>query len=295
MIDSDINGRSHLDIREVGPDNAVHDTPDVRDGVLVANLNTKLFANEAASTLTTEQVLGANGLDNVGVQALQVNLHRVRLVEAIVLESSDRPRPLDGGAGLLDLVEEHGLDLALVDKGGKRVSRVDEARAAGPVASPLNTLSIGARVPERDIVHLGGVVGHDVALQPQVAQDFGGSWLNAIGATSGGRHGTVVDVLHLVAPAGHAKREENANGACAHDDNVIFLGVAVVRHYGTDSYELAESRTDGTITKTGIWECLVWKQRADYLLTPPTLGGGSGWEDKEEIVIIFGKGRRAHI
>lgn len=74
------NRRSYLDIGEVGPDNTVHDTPNVRDGVLVANLNTKLFANEAASTLTTEQVLGANGLDDVGVQTLEVNLYRICLV-----------------------------------------------------------------------------------------------------------------------------------------------------------------------------------------------------------------------
>lgn len=148
-----------------------------------------------------------------------------------------------------------------MNKGGERVSRIDEARAAGPVASSLNALSVGARVPERDIVHLGGVVGHNIALQPQVAQDFGGSWLDAIGATSGGRHGAVVDVLHLVAPAGHAKREKDANGACAHDDNVIFLGVTVVRHYGTDSYELAESRTDGTIAKSqGTESVLVRKE-----------------------------------
>jgi hypothetical protein len=57
----------YLNIGEVGPDDTVHDTPDVRDRILVVDLDTELFPNKTAGTFATEQVLGANSLDNVRV------------------------------------------------------------------------------------------------------------------------------------------------------------------------------------------------------------------------------------
>lgn len=58
---------SYLDIREVGPHDSVHDTPHVGDGVLVTDLDTKLLSDQALGTLTTEQVLRADGLNHVRV------------------------------------------------------------------------------------------------------------------------------------------------------------------------------------------------------------------------------------
>jgi hypothetical protein len=196
---------AHLDIREVSADNTVHDTPNVGDGVLVVDLDIELFTDEAASTLTTEQVFGADGLNDVGINALQLHLDGVIGVGAIVLESVNSPGTLDLATGLLDLVNEDALDLTLVDKGGERIAGVDETRAAGPAASAADASAISLGVPKGNIVHLGGLICHDGALEAKVSQNLSRTRLNSVGAASGGRYRTVVDVLDLVAPAGHTE------------------------------------------------------------------------------------------
>jgi len=214
---------TYLDIREVSADNTVHDTPDIGNGVLVVNLDTKLFTNKATSTLTAEEVLGADSLNNVGVNALQLHLNGVIGIGAIVLEAVDGPRTLDPSASLLNLINENALDLTLVNEGGKRITSIDETRAAGPATSAADTRAITLGVPEGNIVDLSGLISHDRALQTKVAQDLCGTRLDSISTASGGRHRTVVDVLDLVAPAGHTKGQQQAHWAGADDDNVIRL------------------------------------------------------------------------
>lgn len=214
---------TYLDIREVGAHDAIHHTPDVRDRVLVADGNPKLFANKAASPLPTEQVLGAHGFDHVGVQTLKLHLSGVGRVVAVILESRDRPRTLDSRASFLDLVQKDTLDLPLVQQGGEGISGVDESRTAGPAARASDTLLIGQRIPESHIVHLGRVVRHHLAFQTQIAQDFNRSRLDTVCATCGCRHRPVVDMLDLVAPTGHTKRQQDAHRACPNNHNIIFL------------------------------------------------------------------------
>lgn len=214
---------THLDIREVSADDTIHDTPDIGDGVLVVNLDTKLLTNKATSTLAAEQVLGSYGLDNVGVNGLQLHLNGVFGIGAIVLEAVNGPRTLDLSAGFLNLINEDTLNLALVNQSGERVTSIDEAGATGPATSAADTRAIAFGVPESNIVHLGGLISHDRALQTKVAQDLGGTWLDSISTASGGWYRTVVDVLDLVAPAGHTKGQQQAHRAGADDDNVIRL------------------------------------------------------------------------
>lgn len=139
----------------------------------MVNLNFKLLTNKAASTLTTEEVLGAHVLDHVGVQRLQADFDRVVDVGTVVLEADDGPRTLNLDTGLGNLVKEDALDLTLVDQGGEGVASVDEAGAARPAASAADTRAITLGVPESDVVDLGRLEGHDSALQAQVAQNFG--------------------------------------------------------------------------------------------------------------------------
>lgn len=189
------------------------------------DLDSKLLPNKTASTLTTEEVLGTDVLDHIGVQRLELHLNGVGLVRTIVLETEDCPRTLDGRSSLLDFLQESTLDLALVDKSREGVPGVDETGATGPAAGAVDTLLVGQRIPEGDIVDLGGVIGHNLALNAQVAKDFNRPGLNTVGATSSGRHGAVVDVLNLVSPSRHAKRQQDTYGASAHDHDVIlFLG-----------------------------------------------------------------------
>lgn len=187
------------------------------------DLDAQLLSNKAAGTFTTEKVLAADGLDHIGVDALQLDLDGVGLVQAVVLEANNGPGSIDGGTSLLDLVKEDALDLTLVDEGGERVSGVDEARAAGPASSAVDSLVTGEGIPESDIVDLGGLIGHNLALQAQVAEDLSRAGLDSVGAASGGGYGSVIDVLNLVAPTRHAQRQENANGASAHNDDIILL------------------------------------------------------------------------
>jgi len=117
-----------------------------------------------------------------------------------------------------------------VDKSREGVPGVDETRATGPAAGAVDTLLIGQGIPESDIVDLCGIVGHNLALDTQVAQDFDRPRLNTVGATSSGRHGAVVDVLDLVSPSRHAKRQQDTDGASAHNhDIIVFL---IFRHVG---------------------------------------------------------------
>lgn len=189
----------------------------------MAYCNPKLFANKAASTLTAEQVLSAHRLHHVGIQTLELHLNGVGRIVAVILESCDRPRPLDSRASLLDLLQKDALDLTLVQESGEWISGVDEPGTTGPAAGATDTLLIGQRIPESHIVHLGGLVGHHLALQAQVTQDFNRSRLNTVRATSGRGHGPVVDVLDLVAPTGHTKRQQDAHWACPNNHNIIFL------------------------------------------------------------------------
>lgn len=187
----------------------------------MTDADSKLFPNKTASTLTTEKILGAHCLDHISVQTFKLHLNRVGLVAAVVLKPGNRPRALDRRPGLFDLLQKNPLDFTLVQKSGERVSGVDETRATGPAASALNTLFIRQWIPEGHVVHLGWLVGHHLALQAQVAQNFRGSGLNAVRATSGRGHGAIVNMLDLVAPAGHTKRQQHAHWACANNDDII--------------------------------------------------------------------------
>lgn len=217
----------YLNIREIGANNTIHDTPDIRDWVLVADLDLKLIPNQAPGTLAAEEVLGADVLNHVRVQALEIHLNGIGWVLAVVIETSDRPGSVDSRPGLFDLVQENPLNLTLVDKGGERISGVDKSRARGPAPTSVNTFAIGERIPESNIVHLRGLVRHDLTLEAQIPEDLGGTRLDTVGTASRGGNRAVIDMLHLVAPSRHTEGQQDANRTCAHDHNIVFLLLCV--------------------------------------------------------------------
>jgi hypothetical protein len=139
----------------------------------VVNLDIELLTDEASGTLSTEQVLGADILNHIAIQALQVDLNGVVGVGAIILETNNGPWALDLCTSLFNFIQEDTLDLTLVNEGGERIAGVNEAGATGPAASAANTGSVGLGVPESNIIDLGRFVGHDRALQTKVTQDLG--------------------------------------------------------------------------------------------------------------------------
>lgn len=138
----------------------------------MVDLDTELFTDKATGTLTAEEVLGADGLDHIGVDALQLDLNGVVGIGTVVVEAVDGPWALNAGSGLLDLVNEDALDLTLVDQGGEGIAGVNEAGAARPATGAVNTSAVTVGVPEGNVIDLGRLVGHDRALQAQVAQDL---------------------------------------------------------------------------------------------------------------------------
>lgn len=214
---------SYLHVREVRPDYTIHNTPHVGNGVLVVNLDTKLVSDQALGTLTTEKILCADGLNQVCIQGLQRDLDWIGWVRTIVLEARDCPGTLDSRSSFLNLLQEDSLDFALMHKSGKWVSGVDESGATGPAASPMDTFSVGEGVPESYIIHLGGLVCHDLAFETQVPKNLGRARLNTVCATSGGGDRAVVNMLDLVTPSRHAKGQQNPYRTCAHNDNIILL------------------------------------------------------------------------
>ena len=190
---------AYLDVREVCPDDAVHDSPDVCNRVLVDHVDTQLFSDKTPCTLSAEEVLCANSLLNRSIYMGQLNLNGIRLVLAIVLESLDRPRPLDLGTVLLDILDKGSLDQSLVEQSGKGIPGIDELGATSPCAGPDDTLL--GWIPESNLVHLGRLVLHNLSLEAHVSQKIQGTRLDTVCSTSRGRLCSVVDVLDLVAPS----------------------------------------------------------------------------------------------
>ncbi len=215
-----VDGALHLDIGEVGLDNAVHDTPHVGNGVLVLDANLELVADEGARTLAAEQVLGLDGLLALAIDVLEVNGDGVLGVGLLVRgEALDGPGALDLDAVLLEVANEDALDQTLVEEGGEGVASVDEARARGPGAGAGDAgAAVLGGVPESDLVDTGGLVGHDGGLEPHVPEQVEGAGLDAIGTAGGGGLGAVVNVLDLVAPPRQAGRQHQADGAGTNND-----------------------------------------------------------------------------
>lgn len=214
-----VDGALHLDIGEVGLDNTVHDTPHEGDGVLVLDANLELVTDEGAGTLTTEKVLGADGLLGSAVKVSELDLDGVLRVGLLIRgEAGDGPGALDLGAVLLEVGNEDALDHALVEQGGEGVTGINEFGARGPGAGTDDALALGRRVPESDLVDTSGLVGHDAGLETHVAEEIERARLNAIGTARLGGLRPVVDVLDLVTPSGQASGQHQADGASANDD-----------------------------------------------------------------------------
>lgn len=196
----------------------------------MVDLNAKLLPDKASRTFTTEQVLGPHRFDDVRVEILELYLNRICLVFTVILEANNGPGSKDGRPGLLHLIQEHSFDLSLVHECRKGVSRVDEARAAGPATSAVDTFSTGLRIPEGDIIDLCRLVCHQLAFQTEVSEDLDGTRLDAICATRRRRYRTIVNVLDLIAPSGQAQRQEKSNGTSANNDYII--GLPRGRHVG---------------------------------------------------------------
>lgn len=128
----------------------------------MAYLNSKLFTNETPGSFSAEEVLCPDSLNDVCVEILEIHFDRICLVLAIIVEANNGPRTLDGGSSFFDLGQEHPFDFALVDKGGKRISRVNESRAAGPGSGAVDAFTSRERVPECDIIDLCRLICHQL-------------------------------------------------------------------------------------------------------------------------------------
>lgn len=225
-----INGRSYiigswtyLDVREVGPYNTIHDTPDVCNRILVDDFDSELFTDKTPCSLSTEEVFGPYNLGLLGFRLLERDLDGVFRVLDVVLETSDRPWPLNSASIGLDILDEDTLDHPLVQESCEWVSGIDELRATGPCASTLNTL--GRRIPEGDLIDLGRLVSHDAWLQSHVLEEFQGPRLYAVCSASRRGLGAIVDMLDLVSPSLKACGKEKSNRSCADNDDVeLFRG-----------------------------------------------------------------------
>src|SRR2546423_7671251 len=95
----------HFDVREVGPDNTVHDAPDVSDWVFVCDADTKLLAHEASGTLTAEKVFGIYCLNDIAVETLQRDLDWIVRILPVIFEGVYCPRPVDPCPVLLNVFD----------------------------------------------------------------------------------------------------------------------------------------------------------------------------------------------
>lgn len=183
----------------------------------MVNGDAQLLPHEGPGALAAKEVLGPNFFCGSAIHMGKLDVDRVLGVLALVRsEVRDRPGALDLDTVLLEVRDEDPLDKALMQESREGVAGVDEAGAARPGACARDALADG--VPESHLVHAGGLVLHDVALQAHVAEEVQGPGLDAIGTASGGGFGAVVDVLDLVAPASQAGRQHEADGAGSHND-----------------------------------------------------------------------------
>ena len=90
-----VDGTFHLDVREVGSDNTVHNTPNMGYGVLVSYLNLELLPHKAPRAFATEEIFGLHSLSHITVEVLQLHLDGIIRVGIIRFEASDRPRSLN--------------------------------------------------------------------------------------------------------------------------------------------------------------------------------------------------------
>lgn len=122
----------YLDIREVRPDDTIHNTPNVCNGVLVDHFDAQLISDKAPCAFSTEQVFGADSFCRFSVHMCEIDLNRIGRVLAIVLETGNCPWSLDVVASLLNVLDKHTLDQALVEQCGEGISGINEFRATRP-------------------------------------------------------------------------------------------------------------------------------------------------------------------
>lgn len=201
-------GSLYLDIREIGLDNAIHDTPYVGYRVLVRDSYLQLIPDKGPCAFTTKQILGPHTLTHRAVHVLELDLHGVLRISLLVdAEPLDCPRPLHMRVVLLQVGNEDALNEALVQKGGEGISRIDETGTARPSPCPSDTLSIPRRIPKRHFVYPCWLLRHNRRLQPHIPEQVQRTGLYTIGTTCWCWFCSVVDVLDLIAPPCQACRE----------------------------------------------------------------------------------------
>lgn len=201
-------GSSYLDVREIGLDNAIHDTPYVGYWVLVCDSYLQLIPDKGPCTFTTKQILGPHTLTHRAVHMLELDLHGILRVGLFVdAEPLDCPRPLHMRVVLLQVCDEDALNETLVQKGGEGVSRIDETGAARPSPCPSDTLSIPRGVPKCYFVHPCWLLRHYRGLEPHIPEQVQRTRLDTIGTTCWCWFCSIVDVLDLIAPPCQACRE----------------------------------------------------------------------------------------
>jgi len=160
-------GYTYLDVREVRPDNSIHDTPNMRNRILVDHLDTQLIPDKTPRSLSAKQVLCAYSLLMGAIDMRQVDLNRIGLILAIVLEALDRPGSLDLTTILLNIPNKRPLDHTLMEKRSKRIPRIDELWTTSPSTCPVNTLL--RWIPKSHLINLCRFVFHNLALKTHIA------------------------------------------------------------------------------------------------------------------------------
>jgi hypothetical protein len=101
---------------------------------------------------------------------------------------------------LLNVFDEYTFNQTLMEKCSEWVSRIEEARAARPGAGPDN-FTAWSGIPEGDLEDSSWFIGHDFALEAEIAEDFKGPRLYAVCASCGSGYWPVIDMPDPVTPS----------------------------------------------------------------------------------------------
>lgn len=103
-----------LDIWKIGPNDAVHYTPNMRHWVFLAKFEAQLIPNKAFRPLAAEEILGSHCLRLACFCVLDGDLKRVFGIDRVACKARNLPRSLDADAMLAQIVNEDAFDEALM-------------------------------------------------------------------------------------------------------------------------------------------------------------------------------------
>lgn len=105
---------ANLDIWEIRAQNAIHNSPYMRNWIFVVYLDAQLLAYKAPCAFTAKQILRSHTFLLFRVDMLKVDLDRVGGISPLILEPNDCPGPLNIRPIGIEVPNEDSLDQSLV-------------------------------------------------------------------------------------------------------------------------------------------------------------------------------------